>query len=169
MSFRSALMTVIVLALTFSAVPSAQAKDRGWNKEDEPLIAKDDGKKKASGYGYWNIGTTSNGTRSRAYGYLKDNHKNGHNVFFELFTQTNSGICFAPQYTECSSKYYTYDKQFSEFNKETWNGDYWSHKLYASTGVSSGGNYARASMRVGESNKGPDLHSGPTLTKGNKY
>ncbi len=140
-----------------------------WNSGNEPLTASDDGDKKAAGYGSWKIGTTVNGTRSQAYGYLKDLDDNGHNVYFELFTQTNAGYCIQPGYTSCDSKWYTWKSQFSDFDKETWGKDYWSSEFYASTSVNPDADYARARMRVSESNWGADTHSGSTYTKGNRY
>jgi hypothetical protein len=110
-----------------------------------------------------------NGTRSQAWGYLRDRHNNGNKVFFELITQTNSGICVSPEYTQCEADWYYYDDQFSDFNKETWSGTSWSPEFYASTGVKDSGSYARGRFTVGESNGGPDLHSGPKYTKGNEY
>lgn len=147
----------------------ADAKLRAWNSKATPLTVSDGSTKKGAGYGTWKIGTTVNGTRSQAYGYLKDLDNNGHNVYFELFTQTNAGHCIAPQYTQCDAQYYHWRAQFSDFDKETWNNDYWSGEFYASTDVNPSGNYSRARMRVSESNGGPDTHSGSKYTKGNPY
>ena len=164
-------MLVLGLLLAMGAVvPSATAATvRYWNSQSNPLIASDSGAKKAAGYGKWTIGTTSNGTRSQAWGYLKDLDANGKNVYFELFTQTNAGYCLQPDYTSCNAKYYEWNSAFSDFNKETWNRNYWSPEFYTSTNLNPSGNYARARMQVSESNSGPDTHSGDSFTKGNAY
>lgn len=162
------LIAASMLAITVISSP-AYAVVRNWNSKLVPLQAKDGSTKKASGYGTWKIGTTSSGTRSQAYGYLRDDDSNGYNVYWELFTYVNAGSCFQPDYTSCTAHYYYYDQQFSNFNKETWNHNYWSGQFYGSTSVASDGDFARAQMQVSESNSGPDTHSGYTYTKGNHY
>lgn len=168
--YRAAgLASATIVALTTFAVTAEAGTLRNWNSLSTPLTVKDDGREKGQGYGTWKIGTTTNGTRSQAWGYLRDRHANGYKVFFELQTYTNAGICFSPEYTSCQADWYYYAQQFSDFNKETWSGSSWSPEFYSSTGVSANASYARGRFRVGESNKGPDLHSGPKYTKGNKY
>lgn len=157
------------LAVLLMSTP-AFAAARHWNSRANPLIASDGGHDKAAGYGTWTIGVTKNGTRSQAYGYLKDLESNGKNVYFELFTQSNAGYCVQPQYTSCSADWYGYESQFSGFDKETWNHDYWNDTaFYASTSVNPSGDFARGRMQVSESNWGPDTHSGSTYTKGKPY
>ncbi len=160
----------VFAAVTTIAVP-AYAATYSWNSKSNPLTARNgDGDALAQGYGTWKIGTTSSGTRSQGYGYLRDaKEKNGYRVYFELHTYVNSGLCIAPQYTSCSSKYFFWAKQFSDFNKETWGRGSWSPQFYSSTSVDPGGDFARAGFEVAESNKGPDSQSGMTLTRGNKY
>ncbi|WP_377324603.1 hypothetical protein ACFJIY_07095 [Pimelobacter simplex] len=172
---RAGVLLVLVPLVASIAVvlvlgPPADAKVRKWNSLETPLTAYDNGKAKASGYGTWQIGTTVNGTRSQAYGYLRDRDTTNDNaVYFELFTQTNAGTCLAPEYTSCSASYFTYASQFSDFDKETWRKGTWSPRFYASTALNPSGSYARALMQVSESNSGPDSHSKNTFTKGNPY
>lgn len=167
---RRLITVVVVVAAGVATAAPAYAATRYWNSQSSPLTAYSGDKKLAQGYGTWNIGTTTNGTRSRAYGYLRDPQpSNGYKIYFELFTQTNSGYCIQPDYTSCNAQYYYYAKQFSDFDKETWGSSSWSPQFYASTGVASSGNYARAQMQVAESNYGPDSDSGSTFTKGNAY
>lgn len=161
------LTLAVLMAAAFMASPASAA--RYWNSRTTPLQATDDGDKKASGYGRWQIGTTIHGTRSQAYGYLRDDDANGKNVYFKLTTQTNSGYCIQPDFTQCNAEYFYYAEAFSDFDKETWNKDYWSPEFYTSTAVSDSGSYARAKMTVHESNGGPDTNSGATYTKGYAY
>lgn len=158
-------------AALFALVPAdADAANRYWNSKSSPLTAYDGGKAKAQGYGYWKIGTTQNGTRSQAFGYLRDaDTKNGYKVYFQLRSHFNAGYCVQPKYTSCNATWYAGSSAHSEFNKETWGSSKWSGRLYTSTGVSGAGSYARAQMQVAESNKGPDSFSGSTYTLGNKY
>lgn len=161
---------IVILACLTTAMP-AYAATRSWNSASKPLTAYNgNGIALAKGYGTWKIGTTANGTRSQAYGYLKDTApRNGYRVYFELFTWVNSGYCIQPEYTSCNAKYFYYAKQFSDFDKETWGSDYWSPRFYASAGLPGSASYARAEMQVAESNKGPDTDSGSTFTTGSKY
>lgn len=140
-----------------------------WAKKNYPLVASDNGVRKAAGAGRWTYGNTENGTRSKAYGYLKDLQANGKNVYFELFTWTNSGYCLQPDYTQCSAEYYLWASQYSNFDKETWDRNYWSPEFYASTSVNPSGDYLRAHMQVSESNSGPDTHSGFIILEGRPY
>lgn len=171
--FRAgALLLPLLSSLAIVAVlgAPAEAKVRSWNDATTPLTVFEGGKAKGAGYGTWQIGTTVNGTRSQAYGYLRDRDPgNGYKVYFELITQSNSGICLSPEYTSCTAEFYDGARQFSDFDKETWGKSSWSPRFYASTAVSPSGSFARARMRVGESNKGPDSHSKNKLTKGNPY
>jgi len=171
LTLRQALTCVVaVMAIVVATTAPAYAATRSWNSKAKPLTAYQDGKAMAQGYGTWKIGTTSNGTRSQAYGHLRDRApRNKRNVYFELFTWVNAGYCLQPEYTSCNQKFFYWRKQFSNSNKETWNQNTWSPTFYASTSVSPRGNYARAQMQVSESKRGPDLKSGFTYTKGNKY
>lgn len=157
------------VALAGLAITAEAGELRYWNSYSTPLTVSDDGREKGQGYGTWKIGTTVNGTRSQSWGYLRDRHDNGHKVYFELKTYRNSGSCVSPEYTSCKADWYYHAKQFSDFNKETWSGSSWSPEFYASTGVSDSASYLRGRFTVAESNGGPDLHSGPKYTWGNRY
>lgn len=110
-TIRRTLAQVVALALAIAcavalASPSDAAKKRKWNSKSTPLTLKDGDVLKAQGYGKWTIGTTSSGTRSQAWGYLRDRHANGFNVFYRLDTYTNAGYCLSPEYVSCDQVWY---------------------------------------------------------------
>lgn len=168
---RRAIAVVAIVVAGVASTAPAYAATRSWNSKSKPLTTRNgNGKALAQGYGTWKVGTTSSGTRSQTYGYLRDaDSGNGYKVYFEMETYVNSGYCLQPQFTSCSGKYYKLANQFSNFNKETWGSGSWSPRFYASTKLDPVADYARAALHTAESNKGPDSKSGKFFTKGNKY
>lgn len=165
---QSLAVTVTLIALLQAAASAGTL--RYWNSASNPLIVKNEsGNDAGAGYGNWRVETTSVGTESRAFGYLKDLRANGNNVYFKLETWTNAGYCISPDYVSCTAEYYYYREEFSGGNKETWNQNYWSPKYLAATLVNPSADYARPHMFVQESNDFGDPYAGPTITKGNAY
>lgn len=147
---------------------TAEAASRSWNSSSAPLTLYANSRAQAQAYGSWEIRTDSSGTRSRATAYLRDPMPtDGDPVYFRLYTQTNSGYCYQPDYTSCSASWYTHA---SDNGGEYWASSSWSTGKVAWTGLSSSGDYARAKLHaVEEHDDLPDMLSNPSYTKGLPY
>ncbi|WP_433531081.1 hypothetical protein ACQPYA_02875 [Micromonospora sp. CA-263727] len=165
-----------VLAVAFGAalaffaaiVAPAQAAPKGtwvnWNSSSSPLTVTGYGST-ARGYGKWRVVDNSQGTRSYTSGYYWYSNADNHKKYGWMMTQSNSGLCVAPQYTSCSSSYYNYTSNESSHSNTT--GGQW---LDFSTRVDPGGSYARAQQKVClDVPVRSDPCSGATLTEGVPY
>lgn len=154
------LLGLVVGGAVVLSASGAQAKD-AWGT----LQLVTDGATQGSAYGDFWVSNTSNGTRAQSSGYVKDNKAGGAAVYYNQFTQTNDGSCFAPTYTSCTASWFNGNWADSrKFTTNVWN------STSASTGVSSGGSYARGRMKVCEERSFSfDPCSGTEYTNGFQY
>jgi hypothetical protein len=159
-----ALAAGAALAVGATSVAYAKGEYKYWNSSTNPLVVTGYGSW-AKAYGQWRVADGSSGTRSwldaRVWYYNADNHKK----YSKFETWVNAGICVAPQYTSCTAAYYYYagaQTPHSNVAAAQW--------LYANTGVSPSGNYARARVWVClDVPLRSDPCAGPTYTAGTAY
>lgn len=159
-------MFAIGVAASFVTASSAFAKGeyKYWNSSSNPLVVTGYGST-ARAYGQWRIADGSAGTRSYHDARMTYVNADNHTKYSKMETWTNSGICIAPQYTSCTASYYFYASAGTRHSNAL--GWEW---LYANTGLSSSGNYARdAAYACLDIPWRPDPCSGPTLTSGSAY
>ncbi|QOQ39539.1 hypothetical protein [Trueperella pecoris] len=98
-------------------------------------------------------------------GYVKINNADDHKAMLELVTYVNSGLCFAPQYTNCNQQYYWHQRANSQrvaFPAY--------QRVAATTSLSPNADYARARIRVViDIPYRNDIVSNDVLTRGEKY
>lgn len=155
-------------ALAFAAAAPAQAAAKGtwvnWNSSSNPLSASGYGST-AKGYGKWRVVDNSQGTRSYTSGYYWYSNADNHKKYGWMMTQSNSGICYAPEYTSCTASFYNYTSNESTHSNVT--GGQW---LDFSTKVDPSGSTARAQERVClDVPVRSDPCSGTTYTQGEPY
>lgn len=107
----------------------------------------------------------SNGTHAKSKGSVKDARPGGAAIYYNHFTQVNDGSCFAPTYTSCTKSWFDHDWEDSaKFTTNVWN------PTSVTTTVSTGGNFARARMKVCEVRSlSFDPCSNTELTNGDGY
>lgn len=116
-------------------------------------------------YGYWEIGDTSDGTKSRLFSNLWLDDADNHTVYNYWETWANSGVCFQPDYTSCDQAYYFYASDESAHQNEEFWDDHYNH-----TGLPASADYARASIQVALDIPWRfDPMSGAVLTTGSDY
>jgi len=152
--------------VALSATPSEALNTvRSWPRGTSYIYVSEGGVNQGRAYGTWKVADTSNGTRSIASANLQDLRVGGNSIYVELQTQSNSGICFSPEYTSCNQTWYNYSMdQTGRSNSDRW------VTLGASTGVDNSDQYARGVLKVCEDQAySPDPCSGWTYTYGDIY
>lgn len=163
---RATIVVSAVSALVTLGGPALAYTQSTWAPSSNPLIVKDDGTTRGSGYGVWNLVQTSNGLRSHGKAALKDARPGGDGIYGEMMTQSNSGICISPEYTSCNASWYNYKSD----QTSRWYQNYYSTYQLMSTDVDGSGSYARAKVKVCEDQSwSGDPCTGYAYSKGNKY
>ncbi|GAB1640189.1 hypothetical protein [Krasilnikovia sp. MM14-A1259] len=165
----TAILTVAAgAALASAAASPALAATKGtwvnWNSSSAPLTVKGYGST-AKGYGKWRVVDNSQGTRSYTSGYYWYANADNHKKYGAMVSQSNAGVCYAPQYTSCTAAYYNAGSAESTHSNVT--GGQW---LDFSTAAAFNGNYARAAEQVClDVPFRSDPCSGYTYTQGEPY
>jgi hypothetical protein len=170
-SFAMRRLAIVAAAvfITTTAFPGASfALDqvRTWNSESKPLVEKSYGST-GKAYGKWKVTQTSDGTKSRAYGYSRLSVQGrNHEVYLDLDTHLNSGYCAqASKYMSCTKQYFYHESdEGTHHARNSW------YYNTAQTGVKGSADYARAGMATClDIPIRPDTCSGRTYTEGDKY
>ena len=159
-----ALMIGAALAVVAPSIAYAKGEYKTWNSASNPLVASGYGSK-AYGYGQWRVADGSSGTRSYFDARVKYSNADNHTKYGKFTTQTNAGICVAPEYTSCTASYYSWASAATAHSNVA--GYQW---LYANTSLNSSGNYARALAYVClDIPLRTDVCTGPTYTGVTSY
>jgi len=84
-----------------------------WNSSGSPLTVTGYG---STGKGYGKLAVTSggSGTVYSATTYQKISNADNHKVYAQLTYYSNSGVCFAPSFAQCTSQYYVHASDNTE-------------------------------------------------------
>jgi len=159
----------VAAVVALSAGPANALTWVTWPRGASDLLAKTDGVIQGKGHGAWTLVDGSDGSVSRARGYVYDVRPGGDGIYFEQQTLDNSGTCVAPAYTYCTVPYFRQGKD-QMGDKSRWYDDTWSPKYLAEVDLDASADYARAALKVCEDQGwAPDDCSGTSLTHGMKY
>ncbi|MDE9367888.1 hypothetical protein PZ938_19910 [Luteipulveratus sp. YIM 133132] len=89
-------------------------------------------------YGDWEVLRTSTGDKSHGSPRIRTTNPSGYKGYVTMVTATNSGLCYAPEYTSRSQPYYDYQRV------DTYHTNSNSYVLkHTYTNLASSGNFAR--------------------------
>lgn len=156
---------VIVALLIGGAVLSPTALGAvWWNSSSNPLIVTGYGST-GRGYGSLIITTGGSGTLYSAKTYQRIMNADNHQVYARLTYFSNSGICFAPDFAQCTSQYFVHA---SDETEHTSNASYVAR--YESAPIDGYGSYHRLRAQIAlDIPWRPDPWSGLSWTPGLEY
>lgn len=144
---------------------SSSALALSWNSAATPLTVTGYGST-GKGHGTWTISTGTDGTRYRTSASLYLINADNHKVYAKTSNYSNSGVCFAPDYTSCQQSFYLHNtSETTHYNvAKTW-------KTFSSSAAVNGtADYHRAAINVKlDVPWKADPSSGATWTTGIKY
>ena len=166
---NAAAATVTILVCSPYAAFAADTNWKTWRSEWKPLFIRNAHSNELVGktYGKWHLSDGPDGLASLTAGKLSDQSANGRRVYFKSQTQTNSGLCIAPNYTSCNTPWYDYGQKnrSQEYAYGAWSG--W---IYTSRGIDRTGDYARVYVYGCENQAWqPDDCSGNAFLRGARY
>ena len=110
--FRSAFVIVALLTVGAVLAPTALGSV-WWNSSSNPLIVSGYDST-GRGYGNLDITTGGSGTLYSTKTYQRIMNADNHQVYARLTYFSNSGICFAPSFAQCTSQYYIHASDETE-------------------------------------------------------
>jgi hypothetical protein len=163
----AATLVMTTVATMGAATPALASVAYDWATLSVPLKVYSGSTHQGSGYGTHNVAPTTDGLKTIMRTRLVDVRPGGEGIYGDMWHQSNSGYCFAPEYVSCDVSWYDYKRlETPRYYQSSWSGAY-----QKDAAVNPNGDYARGRQKICEDQSwSPDSCTGYGYsTRGHAY